>query len=104
MAGAKLTVIYPPPADVDAFERAYNDEHVDMAKTKIVGMQKIVFTRMTAAPGGGKPSFHRMAEIYFPSLDALNKSLADPSTQGVAGHAVKISNGGPPIFLIGEES
>jgi uncharacterized protein (TIGR02118 family) len=104
MATAKIVVLYPPPADMDAFERAYNDEHVQMAETQITGMSRIVFTRMTGAVGGGKSAFHRMAEIYFPSLDALNKSLASESTQKVAGHAVSISNGGPPLFLIAEES
>lgn len=27
MAGAKLVVLYPYPQDVDAFERAYTEDH-----------------------------------------------------------------------------
>jgi uncharacterized protein (TIGR02118 family) len=104
MAGAKIVVLYPPPADVNAFERAYNDEHVEMARAAFPGKTSIVFTLLNSAVGGGKPGFHRMAEIYFPSMDALQKALTDSPTQKAAAHAVSISNGGPPLFLIGEES
>jgi len=31
MAAAKLMVMYPPPKDVQTFERVYLDEHVPMA-------------------------------------------------------------------------
>ena len=31
MAAAKLMVMYPPPKDVQTFERVYVDEHVPMA-------------------------------------------------------------------------
>lgn len=31
MAGAKLILMYPPPKDLDAFERAYSNDHIPMA-------------------------------------------------------------------------
>lgn len=37
MAGAKLIVIYPRPADIESFEKVYQNEHVPMAVQKLGG-------------------------------------------------------------------
>ena len=103
MAGTKLVVIYPRPADVDAFERAYRDEHVPLVGEKIKGMTKFVATRVVGTPGGATPPFYRIAELHFPSLTALNEAAASPGAQEAVSHAVSISTGGEPIFLIAEE-
>jgi uncharacterized protein (TIGR02118 family) len=103
MAETKLVVIYPYPTDVEAFEKAYVEDHVPLAKEKIKGLTKFVATKMVGAPGRQTPQFYRMAELYFPSLDALKESAASAGAQEAVAHAVSISSGGPPIFLIGEE-
>jgi uncharacterized protein (TIGR02118 family) len=102
MAETKLVVIYPYPTDVDAFERAYIDEHVPLAKEKIRGMTKFVATRVVGTPDGQKPPFYRIAELYFPSIEDLTRSASSPGTQEAAAHAVSISTGGAPIFLVAE--
>jgi uncharacterized protein (TIGR02118 family) len=66
----KLVVLYPHPKDVEAFERVYNRDHVPMAGEKLAGKTKIVATKMLGSPQG-TPAFHRIAEIHFPSMDAL---------------------------------
>jgi len=101
MTGAKISVLYPTPTDVDAFEKVYVDEHMPMAGKGITGAKKFVMMKVSGAAGGAAP-YHRITEIHFDSLDALQQSLATPSTQQVAAHAVQISSGGPPIFLIGD--
>jgi uncharacterized protein (TIGR02118 family) len=103
MAETKLVVIYPYPADVEAFEKAYVEDHVPLAKEKIKGVTKFVATKMAATIGGERPPFYRMAELYFPSVDALKESASTEGTQEAAAHAVSISSGGPPLFLIAEE-
>ena len=103
MAGAKIVVLYPKPTDVTEFERLYVDDHMPLAKAKIGGATKFVFTTVGGAVGGD-PAWHRITEIHFPSLDALQASLATVSTQEAAGHAVQISSGGAPLFLIGDET
>jgi uncharacterized protein (TIGR02118 family) len=103
MAGAKIVVLYPKPTNVDAFERAYLDEHVPLARAKIGGATKFIFTTVQGAVGGESP-YHRITEIHFPSMDALQASAATPGTQEAAGHAVSISSGGPPVFLIADET
>lgn len=102
MAGAKIVVLYPRPTDVDAFERVYVEEHIPLAKQKIGGATSFVFTVVRGAVGGDAP-YHRVTEIHFPSMDALQASAGTASTQEAAAHAVAISSGGPPVFLIADE-
>jgi len=102
MSKIKLVVIYPRPKDVDAFEKAYIGEHVPMAVEKLKGKTKIVTTKTIASPQGPAP-FYRIAEVHFPSRQVLDECLNSEGGKETAAHAVAISNGGPPIFLIAEE-
>ena len=81
MAGAKLVVIYPRSTDVERFERVYTEEHIPMAVEKLHGKTKIVATRVVGSPSG-TPPFYRIAEIHFPSLEALNACAASEEAQG----------------------
>ena len=63
----KLIVAYPQPANVEDFERAYQEEHVPLALDKLRGMTKLVATKTIASPQG-TPAFYRVAEVYFPSI------------------------------------
>lgn len=102
MAAAKLIVMYPQPKDVATFERLYHDEHVPMAVEKMTGKTKIVATKVQDSPQG-KPAFHRIAEVHFPSLEALETCAASPGGKETLAHAAKISTGGAPVVLIAEE-
>ncbi len=51
MAAVKLMVMYPPPKDVQAFERLYLDEHVPMAVKQLAGKTKLVATKVQGSPG-----------------------------------------------------
>ncbi len=79
----KLVVIYPRPKDVEAFD-------------------KIVATRVLGSPAGESP-FHRVAEVYFPSMEALEQCAASEGGKRTIAHAVSISSGGAPVFLVAEE-
>ncbi|MCI0486404.1 MAG: EthD family reductase [Blastocatellia bacterium] len=103
MAETKLIVIYPYPADVEAFERAYVEDHVPMARENIKGMTKFVATKVVGTPDGQTPPFYRIAELHFPSIEALMASAASEGAQKAVAHAVAISSGGTPIFLVAEE-
>jgi uncharacterized protein (TIGR02118 family) len=102
MADVKLAVIYPRPTDVDAFEKVYRDEHVPIAVAKLGGKTKMVSTRILGSPQG-IPPFYRIAEVYFPSMQALEACAASDGGKEALAHAVKISSGGTPIFLVAEE-
>jgi uncharacterized protein (TIGR02118 family) len=98
----KVVVIYPPPKDVQAFEAVYKEEHVPLAIEKLIGKTKIVASRVIGSPQG-KPAVHRIAEIHFPSMEALESCAASEGGQQTLANAVAISSGGAPIFLIAEE-
>jgi len=98
----KLIVIYPPPTNVDAFETVYKRDHVPMAVEKLSGKTKIVGTRVLGSPQG-KPVFHRIAEIHFPSMEALEACAASDGGKQTLANAVAISSGGAPVFLVAEE-
>jgi uncharacterized protein (TIGR02118 family) len=102
MAGVKLMVMYPRPKDIDAFEKVYQKEHVPMAVEKLKGKTKLVATKVIASPQG-TPPFYRIAEVHFPSMDALQACAASDGGKETLGHAAKISSGGPPVFMIAEE-
>jgi uncharacterized protein (TIGR02118 family) len=102
MAAVKLMVMYPPPKDVQAFERLYQDEHVPMAVKKLAGKTKLVATKVQSSPQG-TPAFYRIAEVHFPSLAALQACAASEGGKETLAHAAKISTGGAPVLLIAEE-
>lgn len=66
----QLPVIYPCPKDIQALETVYQRDHVPMAAIRLSGKTKIVASRVLGSPDG-KPAFHRIPEIHFPSMEAL---------------------------------
>ena len=102
MAGPKIMVMYPHPTDVAAFERAYLDEHVPMVRERIAGFTRVVMTRVIGVPGDDAP-FHRIVEIHFDSMDALQRALASAGMRAAEAHAESISSGGTPLFMVAEE-
>jgi uncharacterized protein (TIGR02118 family) len=102
MAGVKLMVIYPRPKDIDAFDQLYLNEHMPMAVEKLAGKTRAVLSKVVASPQG-TPPYYRIAEIHFPNMEALQACLASEGGKQTAAHAVSISTGGPPVFLIAEE-
>jgi len=102
MKTAKLIVMYPTPADVDLFEQRYAEEHVPMAVEKLAGKTRFVASLIKASVGQEQAPFHRIAEVYFPSMQDLETCLNSPGGQETAQHAVDISTGGVPLFLLAE--
>src|SRR5271169_650731 len=102
MANTKPVVMYPHPKDVGAFEKIYQTEHVPLAVARLGGKSKMVATRVLGWPQGA-PAYCRIAEVYFPSIQALETCAASDGGKDVQAHALKISSGGPPIFLVAEQ-
>ena len=84
-------------------EKIYQTEHVPLAVAKLGGKTKIVATKILGSPQGTAP-FYRIAEVYFPSMQALEACAASEGGKEALGHAVKISSSGAPIFLVAEEA
>jgi uncharacterized protein (TIGR02118 family) len=104
MAGAKLIVLYPAPRDVAAFERAYTQDHAPMVTPQnFAGIKTFVASKVVGTADGSPAPFYRIAELHFPSMEALQVAAASPSAQKAVAHAVSISTGGRPIILVAEE-
>jgi hypothetical protein len=73
-----------------------------MAVAKLAGKTRFVANLITSAPGLEQAPYHRIAEVYFPSMQSLEECLGSPGGQETAAHAVKISSGGAPLFLTAE--
>lgn len=101
MSSAKLVVLYPPPADTEAFDKAYASEHVPLMQEKMKGM-RVAVTRIRGSAAGAAP-YYLMAEVWAPSIEAIQQFLSSPDGQQVAGHAFSISTGGQPMVLFTEE-
>jgi uncharacterized protein (TIGR02118 family) len=102
MKAVKLIVAYPQPKDAAAFEKIYQQEHVPMAIANLDGKTKIVATKILQSPQG-EPQFYRVAEVHFPSMEALQQCAQSEGGKATLANAVKISSGGPPVILIAEE-
>ena len=102
MAVAKIVVLYPRPTDVAAFEKAYVEDHVPMVPN-FSGITKFVQTKVVSTASGEAAPFHRIAELYFPSMEILNTAASSRDAQQAVAHAVSISSGGSPIILVCEE-
>ena len=102
MAEVKLVVMYPRPKDIDAFETAYQNEHVPMAMEKLKGVTKFVATKVMGSPQG-TPPFHRIAELHFASMESLQACAASQGGRETIAHAASISSGGPPVIMVAEE-
>ena len=100
--GVKVVIIYPRPGDEPAFERAYLEEHVPMAESKLKGLTRLVLTKVTGSPQG-KIAAYRIAEMYFSSMDDLHTTMESDAGKEVIAHAQSISSGGPPLVLCCEE-
>src|SRR5438132_14144892 len=104
MPGAKVVVLYPAPSDVNAFERAYTQDHAPMVTPQTFsGMTKFVATKIVGTPDGSAAPFYRIAELHFPSMETLQAAAASAPAQKAVAHAVSISTGGKPVILVAEE-
>jgi uncharacterized protein (TIGR02118 family) len=98
----KLIVLYPNPKDSEAFEAAYTREHIPMVASNLTGCSKAVYTRVLMSPQGASP-YCRIAELHYPSLEALQADFSTPEGQILSAHAASISTGGPAVSLVCDE-
>lgn len=103
MAGAKIIVCYPRPTDTRTFDNEYTEKHVPLALDSFGGLVKLVPTRVVGTASGDPAPYYRIAELHFRSMDDLKKAAGSSTGQEAVDHALKISTGGPPLFLVAEE-
>jgi uncharacterized protein (TIGR02118 family) len=87
----RLTVVYDEPADKEAFERRYTDEHVPLVKA-VPGLASFQLSHpqsgtpyLLSHPQSGTP--YLVAELFWPSEDAFKASSATPEMAATRKHA-----------------
>ena len=95
----QLLVIYPPPKDAAAFDRAYRNEHLPYAGPRLVGATGVTTKRVLGSPAGA-PFAHWISVVEFPSAEAAKACAQSKGGREALEHAASISSGGPPQFLL----
>ncbi len=94
----KLIVLYGHPVDSAAFEAYYSETHLPIA-SKIPGVSQIELTKFIGTPDGGNPSQYRMAELYFDSIEELQKQMASAEGQAAVSDIPKFATGGVDVMI-----
>ncbi|HEX5963498.1 MAG TPA: EthD family reductase [Gemmatimonadales bacterium] len=93
---AIVTVLYNTPKDAAAFEKYYTETHLPLvvANQGEIGFKRADLTKFESTLDGKKPTFYRQAELYFDSMDELQKGVATPGFKKVADDLGKFASGG----------
>jgi len=94
----KLTVMYNHPEDPTAFEDYYANTHLPIAG-KIQGVERVELTKFIGTPDGKDPSQYRMAELYFNSIEELQKQMGSPEGQAAVGDIPNFASGGVNVMI-----
>src|SRR5277367_5047662 len=100
---AQLLIVYPPPKDPAKFDRAYREEHLPYAGSRLLGATGVTTKRVLGAPGGA-PFAHTISFVEFPSAEIAKTCAQSKGGQEALAHAASISTGGPPQFLLVEDA
>ena len=101
----QLMIIYPPPKDPAAFDRAYHDEHLTYAGPRLTsaGALGVTTKRVLGSPGGA-PSAHMISFVEFPTVEVAKTCAQSKGGQESLAHAASISTGGTPQYLLVENA
>jgi len=56
-------------------------------------------TKFVSAPDGGKPTYYRMAELYFAGPAEMQRSMASPEGQATAADLANFATGGVTMII-----
>lgn len=79
----RITVQYGTPADAEAFDRRYEDEHVPLVHL-LPGLRRFLLSRPR---GLGGPAPYLVAELWFDTAEDLKAALTSPEMAAAAAHA-----------------
>ncbi|MCL4144973.1 UNVERIFIED_CONTAM: hypothetical protein GTU68_034404 [Idotea baltica] len=93
----KLTVLYGHPTDPAAFEAYYASTHMPLVG-KITQIAKAETTKFLDEADGSKPTYYRMAELWFEDIDALQAGMSSPEGQATVADIENFATGGVTIL------
>jgi uncharacterized protein (TIGR02118 family) len=92
-----LMVCYGHPTDPAAFDAHYTSTHAPLAE-KIPGMSSFTY-RHTTSIDGSQPPYYLIAELSFPSAEAMGASLGSPEAQAATADVPNFATGGVTMFV-----
>ena len=102
---AAVVVLYKMPKDTAAFEKYYSETHLPLANAnqREVGFTRIVAQRFPHKIDGSAPTYYREAEVWFPSMAALERGTKTPGFKRIADDLANFATGGADV-LIGQKT
>lgn len=75
-----VNVLYQHPKDPEAFEQYYGKVHVPLLQqhTATIGINGVDLVKFEKNADGSRPSFYRMASMWFDSTAELDRGMASP--------------------------
>jgi len=92
-----LTVCYGHPTDPAAFDAHYTNTHAPLAE-KIPGMSSFTY-RHTASLDGTQPPYYLIAELSWPSQEAMGAAMSSPESQAASADVPNFATGGVTMFV-----
>jgi uncharacterized protein (TIGR02118 family) len=92
-----LTVCYGHPGDPAAFDSYYASTHRPLAE-KIPGLASFT-ARHCASLDGSQPPYFLVAELSFPSQEAMGAALSSPEAQAATADVPNFATGGATMFV-----
>jgi len=92
-----LTVCYHHPTDPAAFDAHYESTHVPLAN-KIPGFTSYTW-RHCSSLDDNPPPYYLLAELSWPSGEALSAALGSPEAQAAVADVPNFATGGVTMFV-----
>jgi uncharacterized protein (TIGR02118 family) len=99
----RLLVLYGHPADPAAFDKYYDEIHVPLAQ-RMKGLRKWSIGKVVGAPGGAKPPYYFIADLYADSIEHFEEILATPEGRAAVEDVPKFASGGVTFVYTEVES
>jgi uncharacterized protein (TIGR02118 family) len=96
----KLTILYDPPADPEAFEKYYAEHHVSefVRSGRLPGLVR--FEAGKGLPRRGEPPvYYRIADLFWDSAESMQSDLQSPAGQEGLRDVQSFANGGYKVML-----
>lgn len=94
----KLVVMYGHPENPAAFEKYYAETHLPIAG-QIGGVAKVEIAKFVGTPDGSQASQYRMAEVYFDSMESLQKNMGSPEGVAAVSDIPNFATGGVDVSV-----
>ena len=87
---AQMVAFYGKPADPEAFEKRYFEEHVPLVK-KMPGLLSVSVHKFQKNLMGGELPYYMMATMVFESKDALKAAMGSPEGQATGANIMSFA-------------